>query len=162
MAGPKIHAKELVTLLGKHRVTITTRRLGQLADKGLFPKPIQEEYEAAPTLLGLIEHYFELHKKGDGKERKERAKLATIKRKTAEEELAILLEKYVPKSEIGPALRNISLNQRACLQRKLENELGPKLAGATPPEIARHMTAAVDEICAVFHDGIAGWMDSPP
>jgi len=158
----KIHADQLVELLAKHRVTLHARRLGQLADKGLFPKAVLGEYEFLATLLGLIEHYQALYHRGDGSEKKEKLKLAKVKRQTGEEQLAILREKYVPKEDIGPALRNVSLNQRAVLQRKLENELAPKLAGLTTLEISAHMAAAVDEICAVFHDGVAGWMESDP
>ncbi|MDD5350804.1 MAG: hypothetical protein PHQ12_11390 [Chthoniobacteraceae bacterium] len=162
MADPqRIHAKKLVELLGKHRVQLTPRRLGQLADKGLFPKPVLEEYEFLATLLGLIEHYQGLYSQGDGSEKKEKLKLAKVKRQTGEEQLAILRERYVPKEDIGPALRNISLNQRAVLQRKLESELAPKLAGLTTLEISAHMATAVDEICAVFHDGVSGWMEAP-
>lgn len=158
----KIHASKLVALLAQHRVSLTSRRLGQLADKGLFPKAAREEYEFIATLLGLIEHYHKLYTTGDTTEKQERAKLAKVKRETGEEELAILRKLYVPKEDIGPALRNISLHQRAALQRKLESELAPKLAGRTTLEIGALMANAVDEICAVFHKGVATWMDGPP
>lgn len=163
MAEPqRIHAKKLVELLSKHRVQLTPRRLGQLADKGLFPKPVLEEYEFLATLLGLIEHYHTLYTRGDTAEKKERRKLAKVKRLSAEESLAILRELYVPKKEIGPTLRNVSLHQRAVLQRKLETELAPKLAGLTTLEISAAMAGAVDEICGIFHEGIAAWLDTAP
>jgi hypothetical protein len=156
--GKFIHARDLVRHLAQHHVSLTTRRLGQLADKGFFPKPINEMYEAGATLIGLVEHYHNLYRHGSDQEREERAKLAVIKRRSAEEELAILVAKYVPKAEIGPALRFLALNQRAVLVRKLESELASRLPAEFRPVLAR----AVDEICAVFSDGIRGWLEAAP
>src|SRR5213075_1497571 len=66
------------------------------------------------------------------------------------------------KSVIGPALRNVSLHQRAVLQRILEQELAPNLAGLTPIEVLERMKRAVDTICSTFREGVSGWLDKPP
>ncbi len=157
MLPGRISADKLCELTG-----LTDRRHRQLAKDGWFPSPYKGRYEANKTLAGLFKYLREQLAKKSDVEKTERAKLATIKRETAEEMLAILREKYVEKDAIGPALRNVSLHQRAVLQRKLESELGPNLAGLTTPEIRKRLAAAVDEICAIFRDGVRSWMDGPP
>ena len=70
--------------------------------------------------------------------------------------------KYLAEDDVVPALRNIALHQRAVLQSKLERELPTKLVGLTTVEILKHMRDAVDEICRIFRDGIAQWVEAPP
>jgi len=70
--------------------------------------------------------------------------------------------KYIATDVVGPALRNVSLHQRAVLQRKLEHELPTKLVGLSTIEILAHMRATVDEICRIFREGTAQWQDAPP
>jgi len=71
-------------------------------------------------------------------------------------------DKYIAKGVVGPALRNVSLHQRAVLQHKLERELPTKLVGLTTIEILAHMQATVDEICRIFREGTAQWLEAPP
>ena len=92
----------------------------------------------------------------------EQLALTKAKRERAQEDLAEFRGKYVAKADIGPALRNISLHQRAVLQRKLEQELGPNLAGLTTLEILAKIKPAVDEVCQIFRERVGGWMDEPP
>lgn len=139
---------------------LTDRRHRQLATAGYFPAPINGRYVAGKVLVGVIRYQRELITKKNGKLAKEQVALTKARRETAQEELAVMRGRYVEKAEIGPALRNVSLHQRAVLQRKLEQELGPNLAGLTTQEILPKIKAAVDEICSVFREGVSGWMES--
>lgn len=141
---------------------LTDRRHRQLAKDGWFPPPLRGQYNANKTLAGLFKYFREQLNKKDDTEKTEKALLAKVKREIGQEELAILRAQYVPKDQIGPALRNLSLHQRAVLQRKLESELATNLAGLKTPEIRKRIAAAVDEICAVFHDGVRAWLDKKP
>jgi len=135
---------------------LTDRRHRQLAEAGYYRPPIRGVY-GADAIPGLFKYFTEqLHKKNE-KLAKEQYELTKAKRETAQEELAILREECVRKTDIGPALRNISLHQRAVLQRKLEQELGPNLSGLRTVEILGRLRAAVDEICAVFREGVSEW-----
>ncbi len=141
---------------------LTDRQHRNIAAKGYFPSPILGRYQAGKTLIGMIKYLAEQNRKKNGKQAKEQLALTKAKRETAQEELRILREKYVEKAAIGPALRNISLHQRAVLQRKLEQELGPNLAGLTTQEILAKIKPAVDEVCQIFRERVSGWMDSEP
>ena len=152
-----ISASDLCSLTG-----LTDRRHRQLASSGYFPAPDRGRYELNATLAGLFRHFREQLSKKNSELVQEQRRLAKAKRETVEEELAILREQYVKKAIIGPALRNISLHQRAKLQFKLESELGPTLVGMHTLEIRGKMAAAVDEICQLFRDGVKEWMSSPP
>ena len=152
-----ISADKLCALTG-----LTDRRHRQLAKDGWFPPPYKGQYDANKALAGLFKYFREQLTKKDDTEKTEKGRLAKVKRETAEEELAILREQYVPKDQIKPALRNVALHQRAILQRKLESELAPNLAGLKTQEIRKRVAAAVDEICAVFRDGVRSWMDGEP
>jgi len=141
---------------------LTDRRHRQLAAAGYFPLPDRGRYDAAAAIAGLFRHFREQLSKKNSELVQEQRRLAKAKRETVEEELAILRAEYVKKSSIGPALRNISLHQRAKLQFKLESELAPTLAGLHALEIRSKMAAAVDDVCQVFREGVKEWMNSPP
>jgi hypothetical protein len=142
--------------------SLSDRRHRQLATAGFFPPPILGRYQVGKTLLGIIRYQRELIQKKNNKLAKEQQALTRAKRQMAEEELAEFRGQYVAKDTIGPALRNLSLHQRAVLQRKLEMELAPNLAGLTTLEIIERVKAAVDEICQVFREGTAQWLDKSP
>lgn len=154
MADEKISSAELREFTG-----LTDRRHRQIADAGYFPLPVKGMYEREKTLKGMFIYLRELLAKKDPELQKEERELKKAKRETAQEELAILRKQYVPKSEIGPPLRNLALHQRAVLQRKFESEVAPNLAGKKTIEIRKTIAAAVDEICKVFEDGIRTWME---
>ena len=156
-SGGTISTARLCALCG-----YTDRRLRQLAAQGFFPSPIRGDYQAGATIQGLFRHFRELLARKSGKRELELERLATLKRETAEFELAQLRGLYVLKSEIGPALRSLSLHQRAKLQFKLENEVAPNLAGLHPLEIRAKLATAVDEICTLFREGTRKWMESTP
>jgi hypothetical protein len=141
---------------------LTDRRHRQLAADGYFPAPIRGKYETKATLAGLFRYYREQCGRKSDTLKVEQEKLTRTKRETAEEELRILREQYVKTAEIGPALRNLSLQQRATLQRKLENELGPKLPGKSYAEIRPLLAGLVDEICRIFREGTIKWIAPKP
>ena len=152
-----ISAEELTAITG-----LTDRHLRRLATQGHFPQPNHGRYLAGKTLVGFIKYQAELLRKKNGKLAKEQLALTKAKRERQQEELAVLRGEYVEKAVIGPALRNVSLHQRAVRQRVLEQEVGPNLAGLTPIEVVERMKRAVDEICSTFREGVAGWLDKPP
>lgn len=152
-----ITAEELCGYTG-----LTDRRHRQLAKAGYFPPPLRGRYQRDKSIAGLFQYLREQLNKRDDTEKIERGKLAKVKRETGEEELAIIRKKYVLKSDIAPALRNVSLHQRATLQLKLENELAPTLSGKTTAEILAAIRDAVDAICKIFNEGTRTWMDSAP
>jgi len=152
-----ITAEQLCAITG-----LTDRRHRQLATQGYFPPPIKGRYQKEKVLVGVITHQRQLLQKKNDNLEKEKFAYTKAKREMAEEELAEFRKQYIAKDSIGPALRNISLHQRAALQLKLEQELGPSLAGLTTHEILNRIRAAVDEICALFRDGTKDWLDAPP
>ncbi len=156
-AATTISAAQLCALTG-----LSDRRHRQLASAGYLPPPIAGQYQKESTIAGLFKHFRELLAKKNEKVKEEQEKLTRAKRQTAEEELAILRNEYVKKSEIAPALRNISLHQRAQLLRKYEQELAPKLAGRTALEILELIKQANDDICRIFREGTATWAEAPP
>jgi hypothetical protein len=151
-----ITAEQLCAITG-----LTDRRHRQLATQGYFPPPIKGRYQVGKVLVGVIKYQRELLLKKNDKLQKEQLAYTKAKREMAEEELAEFRKQYIAKDLIGPALRNISLHQRAALQLKLEQELGPSLAGLTTHEILNRIRAAVDEICTLFRDGTKDWLDAP-
>jgi hypothetical protein len=151
-----ITAEQLCAITG-----LTDRRHRQLATQGYFPPPIKGRYQVGKVLVGVIKHQRELLQKKNDKLQKEELAYKKARREMKEEELAEFRKKYISKDSIGPALRNISLHQRAALQLKLEQELGPSLAGLTTHEILNRIRTAVDEICAIFRDGTKDWLDAP-
>ena|SRR3990167_899566 len=150
-------AEKLCALTG-----LTDRRHRQLASAGYFPPPIKGRYQAGKTIAGLFTYFRQQLTKKDDSLRKEQQAYTRAKRELAEEELAQFRGLYVPKADIGPALRNISLHQRAVLQRKFEQEIAPNLAGLTTLEILARIKPAVDEVCAIFREGTKEWLQSPP
>jgi len=155
--GGNIAADRLCALTG-----LTDRRHRQLATAGFFPPPIKGQYQAGKTIAGLFTHFRQLLAKKDETLRKEQEGYTRAKRQLAEEELAQARGLYVLKADIGPALRNISLHQRAVLQRKFEQEISPNLAGLTTLEILGRIKPAVDEVCAIFREGTKEWLSAPP
>ena len=65
-------------------------------------------------------------------------------------------------SSVGPALRNLALNQRLALKRILENELPERIANKAVPQIIEQMRKAADQICNVFREGARAWMQNAP
>ena len=159
------HKQQTVTVsaLGLSAWTgLTDRRHRQLAEQGFFPAPIRGQYQIDATLTGLFRHLREqLARKNDDLSI-EQQKLARARREKTEVERDLLKGDLLHKDQVGPALRNLALHQRATLQYKLEQELAPGLAGKTPVEILQEVRRAVDAICLVFEEGTKKWMISEP
>ena len=140
---------------------LTDRRHRQLAEKGYFRPPARGEY-GEDAIPGLFKYFLEQLRKKNEALAKEQLELTRAKREKVQEELKVLRDEYVKKSEIGPALRNLSLHQRAALQFKLENQLAPGLTGKKPAEVLEEVRRAVDDICRVFEEGTRTWMNAAP
>lgn len=154
---PKLTADQLSEITG-----LTDRRNRQIAEAGYFKPPVESLYETIPTLSGFIRYQRERLSNLNEELKVEQQALTKAKRETAEVNLAMLRGEYVRRDVIGPALRNFSLNQRATLLRKYEQELAPKLAGKTTIEILESVRQVNDEICRIFAQGVERWMTSPP
>lgn len=141
--------------------SLTDRRHRQLAGQGYFPPPIRGLYQMERTLAGIIKYQREQLSKRNDELRVEQQSLARAKRQLAEEELAEFRGEYIMKSEIGPAIRNIAISQRAALLRKYEQELAPKLHGKSTVEILRMIQDANNEICNTFANSTAKWAATP-
>jgi hypothetical protein len=134
--------------------------LYDFAARKVLPAPDNDQWEAAATIRALIKYLRE----GKDADAYRTARTKRMQAQADRERTRADFERglYLPKSEIGPALRNLSLHQKAKLQHKLESELAPKLAGLNPLEIQAHMAQAVDEIVSVFRNGVRDWMEKPP
>lgn len=151
-----ISASQLCAITG-----LTDRQHRNIAKAGYFPPPMRGVYHhREATLFGIIKYQRELLQKKSDTLRKEQEAHIKAKREMAQEDLAIKRGLYVEKSTIGPALRNLSMHQRAVLQRKLEHELGPNLVGLTTLEIMARMRAVVDELCSIFYEGSKSWLET--
>ena len=64
---------------------------------------------------------------------------------------------FIARAKIGPALNNAHLAMRSALQRKLENELGPKLPMLKPEDQMEEIRNAVDSICEIFSQNLKLW-----
>jgi hypothetical protein len=137
---------------------LTSRRLRQLAEAGYFPPPVMGQYQLTPTIAGLFRYHREqLHKKDDTEAAARKRKL-NLSGDKIEEELSILRRQYIKAGDIGPGLRNLSIQQRAVLQRKLETELAPRIANLSYEKIRPLMSAVIDELCDIMRAGTEGWL----
>ena len=134
------------------------RRLRQLSQEGRLPQPMGGQW---PMIL-TIKRLFAVYQESGPELAKEKLLKMAAQRKLAELEVGRVTGTLCPRSEIAPALRNLSLNQRACLQNKLEIELPPKLSGLDPVAIRRHMVEVVDSVCDMFQKNTRQWLDAPP
>lgn len=69
---------------------------------------------------------------------------------------------FIPKSVIGPALRNLALHFRATLQRKAEQELPARLVNRTELEIGKEMKFFTDDVLGIFEQGTRQWLTTSP
>lgn len=134
------------------------RRLRQLAQEGKLPSPVGGNWPMIETIRRLFHLYQE---SGPEMSREKLLKMAA-QRKLAELEVARVTGLFVPRAEISPILRNLSLNQRACLQNILENEMPAKLAGLDPITIRARMVETTNTICDMFNTNTRVWVDGPP
>jgi hypothetical protein len=134
------------------------RRLRQLAQEGKLPQPTGGHW---PMIL-TIKRLFAVYQESGPELAKEKLLKMAAQRKLAELEVARVTGLFVPRAEIGPILRNLSLNQRACLQNILENEMPAKLSGLDAITIRARMVETTDKICGMFQTCTRQWLDGPP
>jgi hypothetical protein len=151
--SPTISTATLADLSGYARST-----LYDFASRKVLPAPADDQWPTAATIRALIKYLRE----GKDADAYRTARTRRMEAQADREHLKADAErgKFISKEVIGPALRNLSLNQRFCLERKLESELAARI----PKEFHPQLSAAVDEICAAFHNGVRAWMDeaTPP
>jgi len=140
-------------------VRMTPRRISQLVDAGVIPKAARGRYDTEAALSAFIAYLYDREKNRKSDMKVEQQLLTKARRETAEHELAVARGEYIPRSEIGPALRNVGLHQRAMILRRYEQELAPKLAGRNTIEILAMVREANDDVLAVFREGVRRWMD---
>ncbi len=153
--GRTITSDRLCALTG-----FTERHHLDLAKAGHFPPPVKGVYQDEDATLRGVFSYIKLQlaKKTDTLAAAD-LRLKNARADMAEEQLSAFKQLYVLKSEIGPALRNLSSRQRDALQYKLEQEIAPSIEGKKPVEILLTMQAATDSICQIFENGVRGWLD---
>lgn len=153
-----IPATELAEISG-----YSPRHLRRVASDGYFQPPEHGAYKRFESLVGLIKYQRELlHQKTGSPKADADLRLKNVKIAQHEFDLEVARGKYIPLEEIGPALRNLSGNQRATLQRKLEIELPPRLVGKTAIEQMELLKGAVDDICRIFRESTGKWTMTPP
>jgi hypothetical protein len=151
---PTISKERLCELTG-----LSDRRHRQIAELGFFPPPIRSQYQEVKTLEGMLRYALQELRKKDDTLKQEEKLLKKAKREMAEEELSVIRKKYVLKDAICPALKNLSMHQKATLKQKFENEIAPKLEGKKTVEILALIRNGVDAVARVFAEGTKAWMD---
>ena len=103
-------------------------------------------------------------KGGPQSSRLERARLRvlTAQAQRLETENGKIRGELVPKCELGPCLRNVSLHMRTALQFKVEQQLAPNMTGKTTAQAIEMARRCVDEVCDIFNNGMVRWMEAPP
>jgi hypothetical protein len=153
---PRISASELTEITG-----LVDRRFRQLSADGWFPQGEHGQYQRNATLIGLVKYFQAMFHKKNESIAAEQKLLIRARRENAQEDLSIKRKLYARIEDIAPSLHNLSRAQRAVLQRKLENEIGPKIAGRPYAEIRPLLAALVDELCGIFRDGTRQFMEVP-
>jgi hypothetical protein len=89
-----------------------------------------------------------------------RARELRAKCERLEFKLAQDRDDFIPRAKLGPALDNAHLAMRTALQRKFENEIGPKLPILRPEDQMAEIRAAIDFICETFNSNLKQWYQS--
>jgi len=148
----KLPAADFAELTG-----LSDRQLRNIAQKGFFPPPERGEYDEDKSLRGMIRYQAELLKKKSSTLTEEKEGLTRVRRLREEFELEARKGEFVPRDDIGPELRSISMHQRAVLLHKLERELATKLEGRTTVERLALLKQAGDDVCQIFNRGVEKW-----
>lgn len=137
---------------------MSERHLRRIAKDGYFPPPEHGQYPRLKAMAGMIRYQRELLSQKTGGLKAWQEKLTQAKWETVQYDLAVKRGDYIAKDDIGPCLRNLSLNQRAQLQYKLEREIPPRLIGKTPVEQLEILKGVVDDVCDIMASGIGKWV----
>jgi hypothetical protein len=121
----------------------STGWLRKLSLQGILPKAEHGYYsrDAVRALMGYMQERSESSALA-----KERALLLRVTREKAQAHLALLRAGYLPKSEVGPILRDFAQTQREIFTRILE-PLAERCAGIPPQAALAEVKAAVDAVC---------------
>jgi hypothetical protein len=95
--------------------------------------------------------------RADPEIRKLKKRELTSKCERLEFKLAQDRGEFIAWSKIGPALDNAHTAMRAELQRKLEQELGPKLPFMRPEDQMAELRTTVDSLCETFNKSLSVW-----
>lgn len=159
MADPgNITSDQFCKLTG---VTLTERRLRQLAEQKYFPPPVDGLFKADKLLIGFIKYQADQLDKKNDTLTAERAKYMKARREKAEIETAILKGDFIESSKVENVFRNVLLNFKAIMQLRLEVEEPPKMAGLTVPAITDRMETLVNELLRVLREGLSRWVKEP-
>lgn len=141
-----ISSERLLAALGSRGVTISDRRLRQLAKDGFFPEPTRSDYQFLATLLGLIEHYFKLREKQGGGLAAENHRIAVANRRIKEVEAARVEGTVEEISEIERSRVALVMFVRQRLLG-IPAKLAPRLAAFnTPAQIQSALEKEIEEI----------------
>lgn len=151
------HKKRLPAADFAELTGLSDRQLRNIAQKGFFPPPERGEYDGDKSLRGMIRYQAELLKKKSSTLTEEKEGLTRVRRLREEFELEARKGEFVPRDDIGPELRSISMHQRSVLVHKLERELDAKLDFANKAERSALLKQAVDDVCAIFNRGVEKW-----
>ena len=137
----RIAAEELARRSG-----VTERRLLQLADEGLLPKPDRGVYPEVPALWGLVKHWKELfERKRAMQDAIDQETLKAKQRENAEAD-GLLVQKAQVAEELQRSLAPI----KDVLRSKLESELPVAMSGMAVPENRIVGSRVFDDICERF------------
>lgn len=148
----KITAKNLSELTG-----LSDRRHRQLADAGYFPPPTGGQYQHLPTIEGLLRYFRERLSKRAATYSTEREAYMRSRRVKSELETDLLRGKFMLRAEVLSAVDLLAKERRASLQRKLETELPPRLAGLDAITIATIMRQTVDDVMCEWSNRASGY-----
>jgi hypothetical protein len=159
MAKLLLTAAQFCQLTG---VSLTERRLRQLAEHKYFPPPVDGQFEADKLLIGFIKYQEEKLRKKDDTLANERAKYMKARREKAEIETSILKGDFISSDEVERVYRNVLLHFKAVLQLRLEIEEPPKLAGLSVVQLGERMEGVVNELLRILREGLSRWVKEPP
>lgn len=147
-----ISAEQLTALTG-----LSDRRHRQLADEGFFPKPVESQYQFAPTIRGILRFYREWKDRAAGDMASEKLQKLRTERMIAELKLEQQRGDVVPKEEIGDWVAQTAAKWEQLLKLKLEVEAPPKLVGKDIVAIRKELRTTHDEIREICNAGLDEW-----
>ncbi len=142
------------------RIGISPRRVGQILEAQKVSPESRGEY-GTEAALAIARFYREAAERNSGDYAAERTLLTRVRRETAQEQLAILRKEYFARAEVTATIGQLARSTRGLLQRKLEAELPPKLAGLDVPAITEAMRRTVDEVCTAIQNGTEEYTKEP-
>ena len=138
---------------------LTDRRHRQLSAEGYFPGPMRGQYKLVPTLQGLFRYYREAASKL-------REQVLTTRDLKGQKEIELLDLKIardrgamIDRNVVETLLGAIATLQRSRLYSALEQELPGRVTGRDPAQVRVVGREIADELCAIFSDAKARWVE---